>query len=76
MFLWNSPALGMIWSLIPYVEQTPNKFAPKSFFPIYYENIFKKKTAPYFMGGDIMPLLHWKVMWGYVIPLYLQEGAD
>ena len=26
--------------------------------------------------GDNMPLLHWKTMWGYMFPQYLQGSAD
>ena len=36
---------------------------------------FYKKVSPYFMG-DIMPLVHWKIMWGYMLPQYWQGNAD
>ena len=26
--------------------------------------------------GDTMPLLHWKIMWGCILPQYLQGSAD
>ena len=26
--------------------------------------------------GDNMPLLHWKIIWGYILPRYLQGSAD
>ena len=43
--------------LMLHVEQLSNKLPP-----ICHEKLLKK-VPPYFMG-DIMPLLHWKIMWG------------
>ena len=34
---------------------------------------FSKKVPQYFIGGDTMSLLHWKVMWECMLPQYLQE---
>ena len=70
MNLWNFPTLGMIWSLIPYVELLPKVCPPSNMESIY------KKVPPCFFEGDTMPLLHWKIMWGYMLPQYLQENAD
>ena len=65
--LWNSSILGMIWSLIPHVEQQPpHKFAQKVCFPICCEKHFFRKVFPHTV--DTMPLLLSKVMWGYVLP--------
>ena len=58
MHLWDSLILGMIWSLIPHVEHAP-KICPQSAMESFY-----KKVPPCFFGGDIMLLLHWKIMWG------------
>ena len=38
MHLWNSPTLGMIWSLIPHVEQPiKKKKKEKKLSPIFHE---------------------------------------
>ena len=42
MDLWNSPALGMIWSLIPHEEQPPNRFAQKKLPSICNEKLLEK----------------------------------
>ena len=42
--------------------------------PSSMKSIYKKVT-PCFLGGDTMPLLHWKIMWGYILPQYLQGSA-
>ena len=46
MHLWNCHTLGMIWSLIPQVEQTP-KICP----PSVIKSIYKKVPPFYFFGG-------------------------
>ena len=50
----------------------PHKFAQKSLFPhVLWKSFLKKKVPPCF-SGDTMPLLYWKIMWGYAFPQYLQ----
>ena len=60
--------LGMAWSLTPYVEQPPNKLSP-----ICHEKLLEKNYL-HTLWRDTTPLLHWKIVWGYVLPKYLQES--
>ena len=69
MYLSNSPALGMIRSLLPHVEQPLNKLSP-----ICHEKLLEK-VPPYFMGGHHVLLL-WKIMWEYMLPKHLQGNTD
>ena len=50
MHLWNFPTLGMIWSLIPHVEQPPKICPPSAMKSIY------KKVPPCFeqLKGKIL----------------------
>ena len=38
MCLWNFPTLDMTWSLIPHVEQLPNKFYPQNCPPSFMKS--------------------------------------
>ena len=69
--LSNSLILGVIWSLIPHVEQHPpislqNEISS----PICHEKLFLEKGLLYFTR-NAMPLHHWKIMRGYMSPKYL-----
>ena len=52
MHSWNSLVLGVIWSLIPHVEQPSNKFAKKYLFPICHEKLLEKGPS----------ILYWKTL--------------
>ena len=75
MYVWNSPALGMTWLLIPHLEQSANKFDQKSLSPICHEKLLDEVLSILY-GWDIIPLFHWKIMWEYVLPQYLQGSSD
>ena len=66
----NSPALDMTWSLIPHVGQPHNKLPP-----ICHEKLLEKGPSILYTR-TLMPLLHWKIRWGYMLPQYLQGSAD
>ena len=74
MYLLNSPTIAMIWSLIPHVEQNPNKFDQKELYPICHEKLLEKGLSILY-GKDTIPLLHWKIMWEYMFPQYLQKST-
>ena len=85
MHLWNSPSLGMIWLLIPYVEQLSlplHKLSPlkklkkkkKIMSPICHVKLSEKgPSMPY--RRDTMPLVHWEIIWGYALPTYFGESG-
>ena len=52
MYLRNSPALAMIWSLIPQEDQRPNNFSP-----ICHENLLEKGPSILYEGHYAPALL-------------------
>ena len=76
--LYNSLVLGMIWSLIPHVEYRPPISFPKNAYSLicHLKSFFHRKGSPYTLGETLyMPLLYWKIMWGYMFPQYLQVSG-
>ena len=85
MHLWNSPSLGMIWLLIPYVEQLSlplHKLSPlkklkkkKKMSPICHVKLSEKgPSMPY--RRDTMPLVHWEIIGGGMRSLHILEKVD
>ena len=66
--LWH----GLI--INPTCRTAPHPFN-KNLSSICHETILEKGHSILF-GGDTMPLLHWKIIWGYMLPQYLQGSAD
>ena len=56
MYLWNSTALGMIWSLNLYIEQHPNKYVTpppppqKKLTLICHEKVLEKGLSIHYGG--------------------------
>ena len=58
----------------PPCRTASHKFAEKYLSPICQEKLLEKFPSILY-GGDTMPLPHWKTMWWYVLPQYLQGSG-
>ena len=60
MYLWNSPTIGMIWSLILHVEHPPSPILPNKLSPIICHKKLLEKGPSIFYGERyaLAPLEH------------------
>ena len=70
-FWQPTSTFGMIWSLVPHLEQSYINSPRNSVILSSMKSSFFQKVSPILYRGDTMPLHHCKIVCGYVLHQYL-----